>query len=108
MEQAEKSHDERERRAEEVLKRLELVNAFDLDGIKSSLEASFLTDDDSMDIQEHGSMGDVLGGSAVRRGTRKLVVIDSIGPILGPCLSTGDSHGTSDLVEESLNPQLIS
>jgi len=101
VEQAEKSHDERERQAEEALKRLELVNAFDLDGTKSSLEASFLADDESMDIQENRSIEVELGGSAVRRGTRKLVVIDSIGSILGPCLSTGDSHGTSDFVAES-------
>jgi hypothetical protein len=104
VEQAERPQDEREHQAEGVLKRLELVNAFDLDGAKSSLEASFLANDELMEFQDDGGIGEQLegsgpGGPANRKVVRKLVVIDSIGSILGPCLSTGDSHGTDDLTE---------
>lgn len=113
VKQAETAQDERDRQAEEVLRRLEVVNAFELDGTKSSLEAALLVDDEPVEPHSDGGMQDELEGAGARQSparqvAKRFVVIDSIGSILSPCLSTGDSHGTRGFrLDHSLVRQLI-
>lgn len=56
---------------EDTLERLELATEFDLAGVKQALQA----------FRERSPLE-----------MRKVIVIDSVAPILGPCLS-GNAHG---------------
>ena len=89
------------RRAEEgersdPLDRLELATVFDLVGVKQALEAfrqqygSSQGTDQTREVMQ----GDGQRLRSGRRVDRRIIVVDSIGPILGPCLG-GNAHGQS-------------
>jgi hypothetical protein len=94
----EEEEEEDQKVVEEVLSRLRLITAFDLDAVKSGLEEELEGIDGTLDGHsgEGGWDNNRSISGALQRG-KKVIVIDSIATILSPCLSTGDSHGTSFL-----------
>jgi hypothetical protein len=86
--------------AQDALERLELAVLFDLEGVKQTLNLfrqKQLDNSSGNTDRNHDETNDGIVEQPNTTGNtgKKVIVIDSIGPLLGPCLVSGNAHGES-------------
>lgn len=87
-------------KAQDALERLELAVLFDLDGVKQTLNLFRQKQLDNSSGNTDRNCDETNDGIVEQTNTtgnagKKVIVIDSIGPLLGPCLVSGNVHGES-------------